>query len=104
LLVPVKVFETFCVCRRREEGHGNRLILRRRRTFRPVWCKGKKISGIIIRFDFSWTFDWSGSCGGSRLVSGVIGLDVVEISKTTGSSDRFVVEVAIHSSVDFHDE
>jgi hypothetical protein len=104
LFVPVKVFETFSVRRQREDGHSNRLILRRRRMFRPVWCEGKKISEIIIWSDCSWTFDWSGSCGGSRLVSDVIGLEVVKISKTTGSSDRFVVEVAIHGSVDFHDE
>ncbi len=68
-----------------------------------MWCKGGKIRGIIIWFSCSWTLDWGGSCGGSRSVSEVLGLDVVKISKTTGSSDRFVAEVAIHGHVDFHD-
>ncbi len=72
--------------------------------FRPVWCKGRKISRIIIWFDCSWTLDWSGICGGSRYVDDVLGLDIVKIIETTGSSDRFVVEVAICGSVDFHDE
>jgi hypothetical protein len=72
--------------------------------FRPVWCKGRKISGIIIWFDCSWTLEWSGSYGGSKSVGDILGLDVVKVSETTGSSDRFVVEVAIRGSVDFQDE
>ncbi len=69
-----------------------------------MWCKGRKVSGIIIRFNCSQTLDWGGSCGGSRSVGDILGLDVVKIGKTTSSSDRFVVEVAICGSVDFQDE